>query len=232
MMFSHRVSALLIGLGAAGVWGASRMDWVVADTADDLAGGRSIAISGGQWSMEITALALVMLAGCVAGLALRRLGRRVVGVISALAAIGASWSGLSMLAGTPDPEHARNVLRAAATNETEVNAEGISEWATVVAVEPQIVGPVLSLVACAVALFASVLLAMRPGTDLVAANKYERKAAREDKIERDLAESPDSGRVLWDALDADIDPSDSPNRGHSDNPNRGYSDSPNESPKN
>ena len=69
---------------------------------------------------------------------------------------------------------------------------------------------------------------MRPGTDLVAANKYERKAAREDKIERDLAESPDSGRVLWDALDADIDPSDSSNRGPSDSSNRGT----NESPKN
>ena len=79
------------------------MGWVVADTADDLAGDRSIAISGGQWSMETTALALVMLAGCVAGLALRRLGRRVVGVISALAATGASWAGLTMLAGTPDP---------------------------------------------------------------------------------------------------------------------------------
>lgn len=209
-MFSHRVSALLLGLGAAGLWGASRMDWVVADTADDLAGDRAIAISGGQWSMETTALALVMLAGCVAGLALRRLGRRVVGVISALAAIGASWSGLTMLAGTPDPEHARNVLRAAATNETAVNAEGISEWAHVVAVEPNVVGPVLSLLACAVALFASVLLAMRPGVDPAAVNKYERKAAREEKLERELAESPDSGRVLWDALDADIDPSERP----------------------
>ncbi|ERS39941.1 MULTISPECIES: TIGR02234 family membrane protein [unclassified Corynebacterium] len=209
-MFSHRVSALLLGLGAAGLWGASRMDWVVAETADDLAGDRAIAISGGQWSMETTALALVMLAGCVAGLALRRLGRRVVGVISALAAIGASWAGLTMLAGTPDPERARNVLRAAATNETAVNAEGISEWAQVVAVEPNVVGPVLSLLACAVALFASVLLAMRPGVDPAAVNKYERKAAREEKLERELAESPDSGRVLWDALDADIDPSERP----------------------
>lgn len=209
-MFSHRVSALFLGLGAAGLWGASRMDWVVADTADDLAGDRSIAISGGQWSMETTALALVMLAGCVAGLVLRRLGRRVVGVISALAAIGASWAGLTMLAGTPDPERARNVLRAAATNETAVNAEGISEWARVVAVEPNVVGPVLSLLACAVAVFASVLLAMRPGVDPAAVNKYERKAAREEKLERELAESPDSGRVLWDALDADIDPSERP----------------------
>ena len=204
-MFSHRVSALLLGLGAAGLWGASRMDWVVAETADDLAGDRSIAISGGQWSMETTALALVMLAGCVAGLALRRLGRRVVGVISALAAIGASWAGLTMLAGTPDPEHARNVLRAAATNETAVNAEGISEWAHVVAVEPNVVGPVL--------------LAMRPGVDPAAVNKYERKAAREEKLERELAESPDSGRVLWDALDADIDPSERPSgETSSDNP--------------
>lgn len=207
-MISHRVSALLLGVAAACLWGASRMDWVVADTADDLAGGRSIAISGGQWSMEITALTLVILAGCVAGLALRRLGRRVVGVLCALAAVGASWSGLSMLAGTPDPEHARNVLRAAANNETAVNAEGISEWANVVAVHPQTAGPVVSLLACAVVLFAGVLLAMRPGEDSARLNKYERQAAREEKIERELEESPDSGRVLWDAIDADIDPSD------------------------
>ena len=206
-MISHRVSALLLAVGAAGLWGASRMDWVVADTADELAGGRTIAISGGQWSMALTALALVILAGCVAGLALRRLGRRVVGILCALAAIAASWSGLSMLAGTPDPEHARNVLRAAATNDTAVNAEGISEWASVVGVQPQTAGPIVSLVACALVVFAGVLLALRPGADPARLNKYERQSAREDKIERELEESPDSGRVLWDALDADIDPS-------------------------
>jgi uncharacterized membrane protein (TIGR02234 family) len=60
----------------------------------------------------------------------------------------------------------------------------------------------------AVALFGGVLLAMKPGTDSAKLNRYERKQDRAAKISRDLEAEPDSGRVMWDALDADIDPTD------------------------
>jgi len=39
-------------------------------------------------------------------------------------------------------------------------------------------------------------------------NKYEKDAVRRDRIHEDLDAQPDSGRVMWDALDADIDPTD------------------------
>nr|WP_237559103.1 Trp biosynthesis-associated membrane protein [Corynebacterium renale] len=44
-----------------------------------------------------------------------------------------------------------------------------------------------------------------PGVDAVG-TKYERATTRKEKALDDLQREPDSGRTLWDALDADIDP--------------------------
>jgi len=52
------------------------------------------------------------------------------------------------------------------------------------------------------------MLAARPGRDAVTVNKYEKASQRREKIEHDLEAEPDSGRVLWDAIDADMDPTD------------------------
>ena len=70
-------------------------------------------------------------------------------------------------------------------------------------------GPILALVGAAMALFGAVMLARNPGEDKVkASSKYETPAARQAKLEEDLETSSDSGRVMWDALDSDIDPTD------------------------
>ena len=53
------------------------------------------------------------------------------------------------------------------------------------------------------------MLARNPGVDKAkASSKYETPAARQAKLEEDLETSSDSGRVMWDALDSDIDPTD------------------------
>ncbi|PST75439.1 hypothetical protein I919_10130, partial [Corynebacterium glutamicum ZL-2] len=62
-----------------------------------------------------------------------------------------------------------------------------------------------AMIGCALALVGGVVLAMRPGEDTAKSNQYERKQARAEKIHTDLAQDPDSGRVMWDALDEDID---------------------------
>ena len=51
-------------------------------------------------------------------------------------------------------------------------------------------------------------MALRPGEDTATKNKYEKASQRREKIEQDLQDEPESGRVLWDAIDADIDPTD------------------------
>lgn len=196
-----RIAALLLALGAAVLWGASRMTWITVDTYDDKSGDATNAIIGGLWSTEQTAVALLLLAGSIAGFALRRLGRRVVGIISALAGIGVSWGPLGLLTGEPDPQRAHQLL---STGEE----AKIAAWAEIANLSVNPAGPSLAMLGAAIALFGGVLLAVRPGTDSAKLNRYERKQDREAKITRDLQAEPDSGRVMWDALDADIDPTD------------------------
>ena len=52
------------------------------------------------------------------------------------------------------------------------------------------------------------MLLARPGTDSPRQNKYEKETVRREKVREDLEEDPQSGRVLWDAISADIDPTD------------------------
>lgn len=85
-------SSALIGLGALAVWGASRMPWLGVEAYDDKSGSKSLDVSGGMWSTETTAVALVLLAACIASFALRRAGRRLVGIVAGLAAAGGAWS--------------------------------------------------------------------------------------------------------------------------------------------
>lgn len=203
-----RIATLLIGLGALVLWIGSRFTWLTVDTFDDKSGAATLGIPGATWSTEATAVVLLLLAACVAGFALRRTGRRIVGAVSALAAVGASWQPLVLLAGQPDPERARTILTSGAASQRADAEVLISEWAEVTNLSVGGTGPVLALLGCAIALFGGVLLAVRPGVDSAQRNKYERKQDREAKIAEDLEETPDSGRVMWDALDADIDPTD------------------------
>lgn len=200
-MRTSRIAALLLAVSAAVLWAASRMAWITVDTFDDKSGDATNAIIGGLWSTEQTAVAMLLLAGSIAGFALRRVGRRMVGVISALAGIGVSWAPLGLLAGEPDPQRAHQLL---STGEE----AKIAAWAEIANLDVNSAGPALAMFGAAVALFGGVLLAMKPGTDSAKLNRYERKQDRAAKISRDLEAEPDSGRVMWDALDADIDPTD------------------------
>lgn len=208
-----RMASLLLGLGAIFLWIGSRFTWITADTFDDKSGAATLGIPGAAWSNEITAVALLLAAACLAGFALRRLGRRIVGIIAAIAAIGGSWTPLTLLAGSPDGERARTILTSGAASQRADTTILISEWAEVTNLTVHPTGVIITMVGCAIALFGGIILAMRPGVDTAKLNKYERKQDREAKIVDDLETTPDSGRVMWDALDADIDPTenDGPN---------------------
>lgn len=200
----HRLSALLLALAAALLWAASRMSWITADTFDDKSGSAVHEVIGGLWSTEQTAVALLLVAGALAGLALRRVGRRLVGVVAALAGIGVSWAPLGLLAGEPDPQRVHQLLSTG-------DEARVSAWAEVTSLSVNSAGPALAMLGAAVALFGGVLLAMRPGHDSAKLNRYEIRQNREARIVHDLEAEPDSGRVMWDALDADIDPTDPQN---------------------
>lgn len=210
-MKPHVLSALMIGAGALVVWISSRMNWITVDAFDDKSGAITQSLVGATWSTEIMALALALAAACVAGLVLRRMGRRIIGIISAVVAVAASLSPLGLLTGEPtaeDAERARTLLTSGIASQRANSGTLLSEWAEITDLSTHPMAAVVALLGCAFALFGGVLLAMRPGVNSVQASKYERRQARSEKIRNDLEQAPDSGRVMWDALDEDIDPTD------------------------
>lgn len=211
-----RAGALLLAVAALVLWLGSRMTWLTVGVDDELSGPASYDLVGGVWSTETTAVALVLTVAAVAGLALRRWGRRITGVIATLSAIGVSITPLLTLTGEPDYERAHNLLTTGALSQRANDPVSVASWAQVTEISLHPAGPAVVLFAAAVAIFGGVLLATNPGTDGPKLNKYERLAKRREKLEDDLKTSPDSGRVIWDALDDDIDPTDPGSYGRKD----------------
>lgn len=204
------LSALMIGAGALVVWISSRMNWITIEAFDDKSGNTTQSLVGATWSTEIMALALALLAAFAAALVLKRIGRRVIGVVAALLAIGASLSPLNLLTQDPDAERARTLLTSGVASQKANSGTLLSDWSEITSITSHPLAAVVAMVGCALALVGGILLAMRPGVDTPRANQYERRQARAERIHADLEESPESGRVMWDALDEDIDFTDKP----------------------
>ena len=130
-------------------------------------------------------------------------------IVCALAAAAAAWSPINLLTSGADAERAQKILQGVFANENAVDSATISEWASVVSTEATTFGPIVAIFGAGLAFFGAVLLARNPGRDKVkASSKYDTPAARQEKLAEDLETSSDSGRVMWAALDNDIDPTD------------------------
>ena len=208
----RRIGPLLFAVAAIVLWLSSRATWVQAHVEDELSGARTLPLNGSFWSLELMGLTLLLLAGVLAGLALRRVGRRIVGIVAALAGAAVAWGPLQLLTRGADPQRAQELLQASEANQNAVDNVTISAWAQVVSADVVQLGPICAVVAGVAAVFGGVLLSMQPGVDKPRSHKYETSAAREEALAEDLRNSPDSGRVMWDALDADIDPTDLPHQ--------------------
>lgn len=208
-----RLGSLGLGIGAAIMWLGAGMQWIGVNFFDDKSGPGATAITGTTWSTEVVAVVLLLLAGMIAGFVVRRWGRRIIGAISALAAAGAAISPVALITGEPDQERIRTLLTAGAEDPQATDRVAMTQWAEITNVDVSATGPLLVVLGAVIALISGVLMAVRPGGDSAKLNKYETTAMRREKIEQDLESTPDSGRVMWDALDADIDPTDQPPRG-------------------
>ncbi|WP_165164114.1 TIGR02234 family membrane protein [Corynebacterium qintianiae] len=202
-----RLGAAGLGLGGVTVALFSRAPWMHVSYFDDRVGGGVRDLSGAQWSTEVSAVSLLLVAAAIAVLALRRLPRRVIGAICALAAAVAVVSPMTLLTGGADPERVR-VLLTAGAEDVQARAGSISGMAELTSVELNSANLALTTLGFALAIAGGAAVALRPGRDSAKLNKYETEAVRKQKIGSDLQENPDSGRVLWDALDADLDPTD------------------------
>lgn len=207
-----RLAALGLLLAAGLEWAASRVTWLDVAAFDDKSGETSASLLGAAWATELTAVALLLAAGCAAGLALRRLGRRTVGAVCALAGAGIAWIPVRTLTQEIDTQRVHSLLSSSAEGGASTATggagagAGLSEWAEISSVTLHYAGPGLSVVGAALAVVCGVVLALRPGADAATMNRYERARGRQQRLREDLRAAPDSGRVMWDALDADIDP--------------------------
>ena len=204
-----RKGALALGVAGALSWISSRMAWVRAEFVDDISGGGEATVNGADWSTETGAIAVLLLAGMVAAFALRRLGRRVIGAICTAASFGLAVPAVRLLLGGADPERVHALLTAGADEAQQGNsAPAIAQWADITSATTIVAGPGLALAAALLGLAGGVLLVARPGEDSPRQNKYEKETVRRETVREDLEEDPQSGRVLWDAISADIDPTD------------------------
>ncbi|AGP30629.1 TIGR02234 family membrane protein [Corynebacterium terpenotabidum] len=197
-------------VSAAGLWGSGQLHWLTASVSDDKTGETAKDIIGRVWDAAGTPLALAMLAAMILSFALAPMARRILGGISAALAAVAGFSAAMLLGGDPDLDRAQQLLTSGAATQNQSDPVQISDWATVTEASVHTFPVVLALLAAACGVVGGVLLAMKPGDARQGHSRYETPEARREGVVEDLREDPDSGRVLWDALDAGVDPTDGP----------------------
>ncbi|MFD4460908.1 TIGR02234 family membrane protein [Nocardia sp. NPDC058480] len=198
------VPVVLLALAAAGLWAASRMTWVTVHSADGLTEPRTDDLNGGVWFGALTPLALVLVASIAAVFAVKGVLRQLLGVVISVIAAAAAVPGFALAAGAGNTAD-----RAGTLAELPVRA--------VVSGADAHLGPaILSILAAILALAAGILLTRRTGERAELSGKYDnpvfRRADASAAVSKQNAETgtaaPLSDRVLWDALDAGTDPTD------------------------
>ncbi|AYF78198.1 TIGR02234 family membrane protein [Nocardia yunnanensis] len=204
----------LLAVAAALMWASSRMTWVSLEVSREGMGvGRTVHLSGSTWFGALTPLALVLLATIAAVFATRGWLRRLVGVVVAVLAAVAAVPGFWLL------QHRGNTAeRAAQLAELRVFEHG---GAVQTAIWPEW----LSLLGALAAFVAGLLLVRMPAESARMSGKYDNPAVRKsaataqvarhhagqretESASQQTATGQLSGRVLWDALDEGVDPTD------------------------
>lgn len=185
-----RVAQLLLVLAAAGLWGASRLTWVVLETSDGLGLPRTATVNGATWSSTLIPTALLLLAAAAAALAVRGWPLRALAVLVALASAGQGYTALSLWV---IPDVAAYAARQADIPVMDLVGSG-REYA----------GAGVTAVAAAVTLVAAVLM-IRSASN-TRALRYRRGPAVEP-ADPGVAMSE---RMIWDALDEGSDPTRDP----------------------
>jgi uncharacterized membrane protein (TIGR02234 family) len=187
-----RVAQVLLVVSAAGLWAASRLNWVELQTFDGLGPPKVVRLSGAGWSSALLPLALLLLATALAALAVRRWALRLVAVLLAIASLATGYLAISTLE-----------MRDVAARGAELAHVPLLE---LLGSQRHYPGPVITLVAAVGTLIAAVLLMRAAASAGRTATKYLAPAARRSAARRDQ-EAP-SERTMWDELDEGRDPTD------------------------
>ncbi|MBD0022973.1 TIGR02234 family membrane protein [Gordonia pseudamarae] len=217
------IAALLLAVAAAVFWAAAQLHWcrVEAEPFDGLTDQRAFEVKGSAWSPWLTPLALVLLAAIAAALSVRGWGLRLIAILVAAGGVVAAVPVISLLTDGADAGYAGDV--ADMPDRYQVLFVDVNEWAVSTV-----------LVGAAVCVAAGVFLLRAARGGVAPASKYRTPAARRDDAEREIFRQyeerkaaqnrtpadrdPDgpepaeptpggaSERMLWDALDTGLDP--------------------------
>jgi uncharacterized membrane protein (TIGR02234 family) len=185
-----RIAQALLVVAAGGLWAASRLTWVDLRTFDGLAPPKLVALSGAAWSSALLPLTLVLLATAVAALAVRGWPLRMLAVLVAVVSLATGYLAISMWA-VPDV-----AVRAADLTHVPL--------LTLVGSQRHYPGPAITLATAVCTLVGAVLLMRAANLARGTATKYVTSAARRSRSRR--AEEAMSERMIWDALDDGLDP--------------------------
>ncbi|ORA20749.1 TIGR02234 family membrane protein [Mycobacterium arosiense] len=201
-----RIAQIGLVVAAVALWVASRLPWVVIGSFDGLGPPKRVTLAGGAWSTALLPLALLLLAGAVAAIAVRGWLLRALAGLLAVISLAIGYLGISLWA-LPDV-----AVRGAELAHVSVMS--------LVGSERRYWGAGVTVAAAACTLIAAVLLmrsASDSGSTRASARKYATPATRRSIVQRDEAdgamlEQPEtpgmSERMIWDALDEGRDPTD------------------------
>lgn len=207
------LASVLLALAALALWGASRLRWARILAGDGLAPVRNFDVRGADWSPWLTPLALVLLAAILAAMSLRGWGLRLVAILVAAGGVLAAFPAVSLLVEGTDEAYAARAI-------------DLADRYAVYTVTPNIWVAIVVLAGTVCSVAAAVLL-LRVASGAGLSTKYRTPAARRDEVEakifadydrRKAAAAGDtdpdapSERLMWDALDTGIDPTDSAER--------------------
>lgn len=194
-----RVAQLLLVGAAGGLWGASRLPWVLIRSFDGLGQPRQVVVAGASWSTALLPLALLCLAAAVAALAVRGWKLRALAVLMAAVSLASGYLAVSMW-----------VVRDIALRALDIAEIPVT---SLLGTDRRLSGAVLTLLAALCVMAAAALLMRAATADTGSGTKYAAPAAR-----RSVARSGEAGphvpemseRMMWDALDAGCDPTGGP----------------------
>lgn len=198
-----RVAQLLLVVAAGGLWGASRLPWVLIRSFDGLGQPRQVAVTGASWSTALVPLAWVCLAAAVATVAVRGWQLRALAVLMAVVSLAAGYLALSMW-----------VVRDIALRALDIAEIPLT---SLLGTDRRLAGAVLTLLAAVGVLAAAALLMRAAAQDRGGDTKYATPAARRAAAAdagsgpAATASAPEmSERMMWDALDEGCDPTEGP----------------------
>lgn len=214
------VPVVLLLVGAALLWSASRAVWLEVAAFNDQSGLAERSLTGADWQPALVPLALGAVAAVAAVALVRGLGARAVGVVIALLGVGAGALALSAL-GEVDTDRVHSVI----TSGEELGrtnagpgaggSESVPEWSRVTETTVNAAGPFASGAGAAALLAAGLVVVVAPARRVRRDDRYVTPAARrQGRAAGDTGTGAGSGsrsetdtdRDLWQELDDGRDP--------------------------